>query len=590
MVSGKSIKLSADDVKRLFNKEPKSSESINVTIEGTVVGKTNIAQKTKESIITIKTITSKDSSKGETKTNTASNSQQSNLNIYLDTIKATETEAKNQIKSKYGTNTDMVALLPNGTGVATLNTTLKCVSSDDKDCQIQVGSGNRIKISKSNVKKILNRDLNNGDSVKVKIDITIDKEKSNVYKVTLQQINSGIGTIHNTESESNDSDSENESESESESGTSDDSDEDEVTWWEDKWDDLTNIMGHLKIKLLDLILIPFDAIQSAVNSIQTANYNKDDKLSTWNILMEPSEIKADINKNKYADYTQGAENLGSSEQKKQFINVRNDGLQEVTTIPIIPVESYSIANGQIGLFDINFLNGQNNTDLHSSDSGWLVLRNVISGIMHVIIYIGSAVIIITLILHGIALVKDSLTLKALTPEERAIHIGGLKEFTKSAIMLVATVVIMGLAIFLTEAISKGAYPTDTNELPIRVNVGAGNEDGKDNDYSFSTSIIGYFRFMAQINQPKKSDFKALYVVIYIFLVLINMALVFIMIIRLIIVAGLSIIGPIIAIANAFNKKEVMGMTFMGWTINYILISAIQVILAIIYTIMLKISF
>ena len=588
MVSGKSIKLSADDVKRLFNKEPKSSDSINVIIEGTVVGNTNIAKKTKESIITIKTITSKDSSKGETKTNTTSNAQPLNLNIYLDTIKATENETISQIKSKYGTNTDIVLLMPNGTGVATLNTTLKCVSSDDKDYQLQVGSGNRIKISKSNVKKILNRDLNNGDSVKVKIDITIDKEKTNEYKVTLQQINSGIGTIHNTESESNDSDSENESESES--GTSDGSDEDEVTWWEDKWDDLTNIMGHLKIKLLDLILIPFDAIQSAVNSIQTANYNKDDKLSTWNILMEPSEIKADTNKNKYADYTQGAENLGSSEQKKQFINVRNDGLQEVTTIPIIPVESYSIANGQIGLFDINFLNGQNNTDLHSSDSGWLVLRNVISGIMHVIIYIGSAVIIITLILHGIALVKDSLTLKALTPEERAIHIGGLKEFTKSAIMLVATVVIMGLAIFLTEAISKGAYPTDTNELPIRVNVGAGNEDGKDNDYSFSTSIIGYFRFMAQINQPKKSDFKALYVGIYIFFVLINIALVFIMIIRLIIVAGLSIIGPIIAIANAFNKKEVMGMTFMGWTINYILISAIQVILAIIYTIMLKISF
>ena len=313
MVSGKSIKLSADNVKRLFNKEPKSSDSINVIIEGTVVGNTNIAKKTKESIITIKTITSKDSSKGETKTNTTSNAQPLNLNIYLDTIKATENETISQIKSKYGTNTDIVLLMPNGTGVATLNTTLKCVSSDDKDYQLQVGSGNRIKISKSNVKKILNRDLNNGDSVKVKIDITIDKEKTNEYKVTLQQINSGIGTIHNTESESNDSDSENESESESESGTSDGSDEDEVTWWEDKWDDLTNIMGHLKIKLLDLILIPFDAIQSAVNSIQTANYNKDDKLSTWNILMEPSEIKADTNKNKYADYSQGAENLGSSE-------------------------------------------------------------------------------------------------------------------------------------------------------------------------------------------------------------------------------------------------------------------------------------
>ncbi len=590
MVSGKSIKLSADNVKRLFNKEPKSSDSINVIIEGTVVGKTNIAQKTKKSIITIKTITSKDSSKGETKTNTTSNAQPLNLNIYLDTIKATENETISQIKSKYGTNTDVVLFLPNGTGVATLNTTLKCISSDDKDCQIQVGSGNRIKISKSNVKKILNRDLNNGDSVKVKIDITIDKEKSNEYKVTLQQINSGIGTIHNTESESNDSENESESESESESGTSDGSDEDEVTWWEDKWDDLTNIMGHLKIKLLDLILTPFDAIQSAINSIQTAKYSKDDKMSTWTIVMEPSEIKADANKNKYADYSKGAENLGSSEQKKTFINVKNDGLQEVTTIPIIPVESYTIANGQIDLFDINFLNGQNNTNLHSSGSGWLTLRNVVSGIMHVIIYIGSAVLIIVLILHGIALVKDSLALKALTPEERAKHSEGLKEFTKSAIMLVATVVIMGISIFLTETISKSAYPTNPNELPIRVNVGEGEEDGKNNDYSFSTNLIGYFRFMAQINQPKKSDFKAFYVVMYIFLVFINMALVFIMIVRLIMIAGLSIIGPVIAIANAFNKKDVMGMTFLSWTINYLIISAIQVVVAIVSTITIKITF
>ena len=96
--------------------------------------------------------------------------------------------------------------------------------------------------------------------------------------------------------------------------------------------------------------------------------------------------------------------------------------------------------------------------------------------------------------------------------------------------------------------------------------------------------------MAQINQPKKSDFKAFYVVMYIFLVFINMALVFIMIIRLIMIAGLSIIGPVIAIANAFNKKDVMGMTFLSWTINYLIISAIQVVVAIVSTITIKITF
>ena len=577
MESGKSITIPLRKVINLFNGEPKNGDSISITLRAFVINKSQITKKSNSFEVNIWELISKE------------DSQQSNLNIYLDTIKKpTKDEAQDQIKSKYGTNTDMVKLFPNGKSVATLNTTIKCISSDSNNYQIQVGNGNKVSIPKNYLNKHINRELNNGDSIKVIIGLAIEEEKANEYKLTLKDLTAGLAIIHTTENENNDDDSESDSESDSDSDsdTNTDSDEDHTTWWEDKWDDLTNIMGHIKIKLLDICLIPFDALQSNINSIQTSKYNNKDKLANWNILMEPEEILNDSNKNKYAYYSKGTENLGKKDKQKiKNINVRDEGLEEVTTIPIIPVEFYTFAEGKVDLFDINFLTGQNDKELHSTSSSWLIVRNFVSGVIHIIIYVGSALLIITLILHGIAIVQGTLT-----PDERKEHIGGIKEFAKSTIMLVAAVLIMGISIFMVQGISRSFIATDADELPIRINVGEGNLDGKNNDYSFSTNVMGYYRFMAQINQPKLADFKSLYVVIYCLLVLINAIATFAMVLRLCIMVVLSILGPIIAIASAFNIKSIFGFSYQRWIITYVLIASIQIILALVYTIALRLIF
>ena len=92
--------------------------------------------------------------------------------------------------------------------------------------------------------------------------------------------------------------------------------------------------------------------------------------------------------------------------------------------------------------------------------------------MHSVIYIGASVLIGTLIIHGIAIVKQIYIKKEEeTPEEKKKHIDGIHAFVKSLMLLIGSVIIMGLCIFISNALFDDMKVTDTMELPIRVNVG-----------------------------------------------------------------------------------------------------------------------
>ena len=444
-----------------------------------------------------------------------------------------------------------------------------------------MATGNNINIPKEEASKIFGFDVEGGDTVDVEISAnTIDEtnisKKMHTYKIVIKKITSNVEK--NTEQEDNAEDTEEEE--------TDDSDDDSlIDWWNDRLDDATNIMGHLKIICLDLFLMPADVLQTSIDSIQTSNYNVSDKLETWDIVMEPSEIKVNPYKNKYVEYSTGADDLGKGQQKIYNINAEEEGFKDVTKIPVIPVDFYTMAQGQVEIFDINFLTGQNNTELHPESSPWRTIRNFITGTLHIIIYLASAVLIISLIIHGIAVVK-----KSLTPDQRKKHIMGIHQFILSTVMLVSTVLIMAIGIFFNDYLLKSVDIYNQEELPIRINYGKGNEDGKDNEYSFSTNILGYYRFMAQINKPKFSDVKAFYVLCYAVLVLVNLVIVVGMFIRIIIIAFLSILGPIIALANAFNKDKVLGLTFQRWIIYYLIVISIQLVLAVICRMLMNIGF
>ena len=247
-------------------------------------------------------------------------------------------------------------------------------------------------------------------------------------------------------------------------------------------DEVTDLFGHLAIKLVELIRLPFDAIQSIIDMFQTVNYGTSKWFLPWKISFTKDELLNDSDKNQYTNYTEGNTNLGSNGQKKVFLNEKESGLEiklftnlffhKEVMFPVIPVDLYSFANSKIDFFDVNFLNGQENKDIHGSRSIWIIIRNFVAVLMHSVIYIGASVLIGTLIIHGIAIVKQIYIKKEEeTPEEKKKHIDGIHAFVKSLMLLIGSVIIMGLCIFISNALFDDMKVTDTMELPIRVNVG-----------------------------------------------------------------------------------------------------------------------
>ena len=348
------------------------------------------------------------------------------------------------------------------------------------------------------------------------------------------------------------------------------------------------ILARLLMTLIDLLRAFYgDGPQILINTIQTSTFtNGIKKYLPWEITYEGEEYIQDVNKNLYVNFSQDGSNEGTGGQKKKTVLASQNGFSEETLIPVIPVDFYTMAAGKVSAFDTNFLTGQNNKQLHEDGSAWIIIRNLAAALIHITIYIGAAFLLGSLIIHGISIV-NSIYIKheEETPEKRKEHIDGIHNFSKSLMLLIGSVIIMGLCIFVSNALFEDMKVTDTNEFPIRVVL-------KDSEkiYSFSTNVTGYVRYMSQISNASLIGDKFMYTVIYIVFVLINVAAVICMFVRFWMLMGLSIIGPLIAVANSMNKKELFGMTYQEWTISYIKWSSIQLIFAIAYRIMLEVSF
>ena len=68
------------------------------------------------------------------------------------------------------------------------------------------------------------------------------------------------------------------------------------------------------------------------------------------------------------------------------------------------VDLYNVAVGHIDFLDVNFLTG--NKD-HDEGSPWMILRNFAAGLIHISIYIASAILLVMLIIYGIQIVGHS---------------------------------------------------------------------------------------------------------------------------------------------------------------------------------------
>ena len=248
--------------------------------------------------------------------------------------------------------------------------------------------------------------------------------------------------------------------------------------------------------------------------------------------------------------------------------------EESSKIPVMTGDWYNAAVGHIDIFDVNFLTGNKN---HDEGSIWMIIRNFAVACINITIYAASAIILITLFIYGIQILVGSFK----NPEEEAEFKSKLNKFATSVATLIGCVLIMALCIFGSNALFNSYESTNTEELPIRVNVeGAG--------YSFSTTPTGYIGYMAKSNDVKRCVEKFAYTIAYIVMVWGNVAIIAIMLARTATMWILAVIGPITAVLCIFDIQT--RFDFRRWIRLFVLLSSMQVILSFINMIILKYLF
>lgn len=230
--------------------------------------------------------------------------------------------------------------------------------------------------------------------------------------------------------------------------------------------------------------------------------------------------------------------------------------------------------------DINFLSGNKSKKAngkglrHSQSSIWNNFSDFAGAIIRISIYIASAILLMSLIWYGINIVRHTLD----NPRGRADAIAGLARLRNALGILIGTILFMAVCIFGSKAFCDAIKSEDSYELPIRVNV--------EDTYSFSTTPTGYIRYMSLTTDLEEPLQKFIYTFIYIILAIVNLLAILLMIARMFILWGLSIIGPIIAVFYVFGRQG--PMSFRTWIRLYAIFSMIQVAITIIYTVILNV--
>lgn len=341
---------------------------------------------------------------------------------------------------------------------------------------------------------------------------------------------------------------------------------------------IAELIGRTFMAILDVILYIIDAPQRGANSIgyvDTIEAQKYDAAPA-EITYSYETIAADSSKNKTLNVSKNKNNTGDP-NKQEIINIegKDEKFNSKTPIPVIPVDVYNIAYGKIGFLDVNFFNVD--TTKHSETSKWMFVRKVFAGALHIMIYLCSAFLVVTLILYGIGTVKETVL-----PNEKKKKQDGLKRVALSIIMLVGTILIMNLCIYGVNALINYLGTGDKEDAILRINIAG------DTNYSFSPNLTEFVRFMAQISSVKKIGDKLMYCFLYLVLVIANLIALGVMLLRMVHIIILSVKGPIIATSYSIDKN-VFKMSFSEWTIKYLKWTSVQIVLVIGYKIIIMLS-
>lgn len=246
----------------------------------------------------------------------------------------------------------------------------------------------------------------------------------------------------------------------------------------------------------------------------------------------------------------------------------------------VPMGEYSpemIFSNKVAALQINFISptSQKNGDgvekstayqLHSIVASWYVaLRNLaIVGLLSVLMYIGIRILI------------------ASVSAEKAKYKQMLMDWVIALCLLFFLHYIMSFTIYLTEAITKMLAPQDGKGINVIVTNEGKNKD-TDYDFAFNTNMAGYMRFCTQYESGAP---KITYLILYITMVILTIMFTFVYLRRVIYMAFLTIIAPLVALTYPIDKiSDGQAQAFNMWLKEYVFNALLQPFHLLLYTVL-----
>ena len=329
-------------------------------------------------------------------------------------------------------------------------------------------------------------------------------------------------------------------------------------WVKDK---LWQLLEKIFIYLIQVFVNNGDTWMKWLNYFELKKYGLVSNGMT-KLLYRPEEIKDLPDLDEYIKF------VGTPSETDYKVTIKDIGTgidEDNAEIPFFPVDIYSIASGNLPAFDVNFF--EINKEFHADDSSaWNIARNFFIVFTRFLYFLCAAILIATLIWHGINLVWFTLD----KPKEKKEHINGIQRFGKSLLLLFGTLLIMTLSIYGSKSFINGFVNLPKGkEFPIRVNA----EEAK---IEFNTNYTGYLRYMSEILEPDLHTQKLHFAFKYRMMVLLNWIVAIVMILRMIFIFVLSIGGPPIAVWYAIGNDKAKSI-YNIWCITYVIAAAIQAV-------------
>ena len=322
------------------------------------------------------------------------------------------------------------------------------------------------------------------------------------------------------------------------------------------------VQGFMNLSVGEKFSVQDITVKASEFETVTSNDSKADENDS---KADENDSNADENKSKYNKFA-----IKGTETVQETIN--KSDLNKKYEIPLASLSPEEIFGGKVAALDINFINpdkswGETEDGIVKSSAGqlqstiasWYVaLRNLaVVGLLSILVYVGIKIILSS------------------TASDKAKYKQMLVDWIVALCLLFFMQYIMSFIITMTESITT-AIVGDKGGLNIAVTV----QDGTNVDKAFATNLMGLSRLKLQ---SKETIVKCSYLIIYIFLIYYTIVFTWKYLKRMIMMAFLTIISPLVVLTYPIDKmNDGKAQAFDAWLKEYIFNALLQPFHLVIY--------